>query len=101
MRTDLAQSHREPDWTVQLFDLLSDETRFRIVDELYQTTDHSVRFSDLSRRIEADDPGRFNYHLKRLQGQLVEKVDTGYRLSDEGHRIADAIFGVVRTSRGD
>lgn len=45
----------------------------------------ALSFSDLRERVGHDDPGNFNYHLKRLLGTLVEKTEEGYRLSDVGH----------------
>lgn len=95
MAADSISTLDEPGRTVNLFDLLSDETRLRIVDELYHMDQPAIRFSELARRVEAGDPGRFNYHLKRLQEQLVIKTDGGYRLSDDGERIAQAVFATV------
>jgi hypothetical protein len=45
----------------------------------------TLRFSTLRERVGHDDPGNFNYHLKRLVGSFVEKHDEGYRLSEVGH----------------
>jgi hypothetical protein len=47
--------------------------------------DQTLGFAELRKRVGHDDPGNFNYHLKRLQGNLVEKREGGYRLSDIGH----------------
>jgi hypothetical protein len=47
--------------------------------------DETLRFAELRKRVGHDDPGNFNYHLKRQQGTLVEKTDEAYRLSDIGH----------------
>jgi len=44
-----------------------------------------LRFSELRERVGHDDPGNFNYHLKRLVGSFVEKREEGYQLSDVGH----------------
>lgn len=47
--------------------------------------DQTLRFAELRDSVGHDDPGNFNYHLKRLQGNLVDKREDGYRLSDIGH----------------
>lgn len=47
--------------------------------------EQTLGFSELRKRVGHDDPGNFNYHLKRLQGNLVDKSDDGYGLSDVGH----------------
>lgn len=36
------------------------------------------RFSELMDAVEVKDSGKFNYHLSRLQGVYVEKVEEGY-----------------------
>lgn len=69
--------------------LLSDETRLDIVRALaerrFGESDRScLSFSELQRRVGARDTGRFNYHLARLRGSLVEKTPDGYLLTDEG-----------------
>jgi hypothetical protein len=71
-------------------ELLSHEVRAEILIALAermqeQPRDETLRFSELRHRVGHDDPGNFNYHLKRLLGSLVEKTDEGYRLSDVGH----------------
>ncbi|QAU14020.1 hypothetical protein EKH57_15640 [Halorubrum sp. BOL3-1] len=57
----------------------------------------TLRFAELRKRIGHDDPGNFNYHLKRLVGTFVEKTDEGYRLSDIGQRLV----AVCRSGRFD
>lgn len=75
-----------------LFDLLSDETRLRIVSALaaYEHAhpdDPGIRFAALRERVDARDSGRFNYHLRKLDGILVEKSETGYALTPVGRQI--------------
>jgi DNA-binding transcriptional ArsR family regulator len=79
-----------------VFDLLSDETRLAIVRALAERRfEHPDRadvppdraglsFSELRTRVGARDAGRFNYHLGKLRGALVEKTPDGYRLTDRG-----------------
>lgn len=59
--------------------------------------DETLQFAELRDRVGHDDPGNFNYHLKRLLGTLVEKADEGYRLSDVGHHFV----AVLRSGRFD
>lgn len=75
--------------------LLADETRIRILRELYAvgSTDGEatgLQFSTLRRRAEVSDSGRFNYHLDQLTGQLVAKVEDRYVLTPVGERLVRA-----------
>jgi len=93
-----------------VFTLLSDETRLRIVFELVVRchecpSNPTLSFSSLRSRVGARDAGRFNYHLRRLRDDLVEKVDDGYRLTPAGEAIgttlvAGAIDRLERTEPG-
>lgn len=70
-------------------ELVNHETRAEILVALAEHQrdrphDPALRFSELRRRVGHDDPGNFNYHLSRLQGNLVEKTGEGYRLSNLG-----------------
>lgn len=75
------------------FDLLGDETRLRIVRALAAADPEPRRFSDLRARVGTADTGRFNYHLNRLRGDLVEKTDEGYVLTPAGRRLAGVVTG--------
>jgi len=73
---------------VAIFSLLSDETRLAIVRELAACrlgeSEPRLSFSALRTRVGIDDAGRFNYHLGRLRGSLVEKGEDGYGLTETG-----------------
>lgn len=90
MRTDTCGQARVIDDPSNLFDLLSDSTRVAIVLALAEA-DTGLSFSELARRLEVDDTGRLNYHLKRLRGQLVVKEGDGYVLTDDGTVVLDWI----------
>ncbi|SEL14624.1 DUF7351 domain-containing protein [Haloferax larsenii] len=88
-----------------VFAILGDETRLNIVRTLwragalheYDDIDDSasaLSFSELRRRVNVGDNGRFNYHLSKLVPHLVRKTDDGYRLSGGGKRIARAVVTV-------
>lgn len=84
-----SESRADPTATAGLFDLLSDETRVRIVAALYHHWQHApddpcLPFSALRERVDAADSGRFNYHLGRLRGVLVRECAEGYTLSPLG-----------------
>jgi DNA-binding transcriptional ArsR family regulator len=73
-----------------VFELLSDETRVRIVSELSAAAG-SLRFSTLCDRVGVQDTGRFNYHLERLRGSLVAKGEEGYVLTETGLTYAELL----------
>jgi hypothetical protein len=54
----------------------------------------SVSFSELRRRVDVDDNGRFNYHLSQLAPHFVRQTDDGYRLSSAGKEIARTVVAV-------
>jgi len=78
-----------------VFDLLSDETRAETVATL-AAAGEGLCFSDLRRRVGARDSGRFNYHLGRLRGRLVEKRGDRYVLTERGERAAAAVERIRR-----
>jgi hypothetical protein len=73
-----------------VFELLSDDTRVRIVSELFAARG-SLRFSTLCDRVGVEDTGRFNYHLERLRGALVAKDGEGYVLTPTGESYAELL----------
>jgi len=90
----------------EAFAILGDETRLNIIRVLwragalhaYDDIDNSastMSFSDLRRRVDVDDNGRFNYHLSKLVPHFVRKTDTGYRLSSGGKRIARTVVTIA------
>jgi len=76
--------------TAATFSLLSDETRVRIVRALADAPD-GLRFSELRSRADVRDAGRFNYHLEKLCGRLVEKSGETYVLTAAGADVADLL----------
>lgn len=75
----------------EAFSVLADETRLAILQELWWA-DGPLPFSDLRERVGADDSGRFNYHLKKLTGLLVDRTDDGYELEAAAIRVLGAVF---------
>jgi DNA-binding transcriptional ArsR family regulator len=83
--------------TDQGFDVLSDETRLGILralsDHLRESPESpGLGFSDLRRRVGVRDSGNFNYHLEKLRGRFVTKIDGGYRLSPAGLQVVAALL---------
>lgn len=74
-----------------LFELIGQETRMAILQALVEqdrtSEDPVVPFSELQRRADIEDTGRFNYHLGQLLDSLVVRTDDGYRLSKFGRRV--------------
>ena len=95
------RTHTDPD---AAFSALSDPVRVDIVrvlaDRYRERPDDPVlAFSTLRKRVGVDDSGRFLYHLKRLLGTFVAKVDGGYRLTEAGHAVVAAILAGIYTRR--
>ena len=67
----------------EAFAVVGNETRLEILEALWEA-DRPAAFSDLRRRVGMRDSAQFNYHLDKLVGQFVRKVDEGERT--EGSR---------------
>ncbi|WP_277554757.1 winged helix-turn-helix domain-containing protein [Halobaculum limi] len=81
------------------FALLGDETRLRILRELWEAQRESddlggsgVPFEALRDRAEVSDSGRFNYHLGKLTDRFIERTEAGYRLRFAGNRVVGALL---------
>jgi hypothetical protein len=88
------------------FAVLGDETRLNVVRVLWSAgasheyddiddTASTLSYSELRRRVDVDDNGRFNYHLSKLVPHFVRKTEDGYRLSGGGKRIARAVVAIA------
>lgn len=65
-----------------LYKVLKDETRKKVVLALHDKG--SLTYSDLMATVQVDSTGRFNYHLKVLNGLISKTEDSKYVLSDKG-----------------
>lgn len=83
----------------ELFKLLGNDTRMRILGVLWEEFDFQayvtqsqepVPFSDLRSQAGRGNTN-FNYHLEQLLGVLVEKRDVGYLLTPLGYNLMRAI----------
>lgn len=84
----------------ELFGLLGNEVRMGIMQALWERFDFQayvtrtlepVAFSTLQAATDTPDSGNFNYHLGRLEGDLVENTGEGYRLSQRGYNLMRTI----------
>jgi len=70
------------------FSALGNETRPRIVLELGGAGEpggfDELGFGELQSLVGVEDNGNFNYHLRELAGEFVERTDGGYRLALPG-----------------
>ena len=80
------------------FALLGERLRLSILFALYEATEDgdlnrgSLAYSELQQAVDEPDSGRFNYHLSRLTGQFVEKVDEGYAMRQAGKTVVRAVL---------
>ncbi|MFC6951572.1 DUF7347 domain-containing protein [Halorubellus litoreus] len=79
---------RNDDDPVDPLAVLGNEVRVRALRALADA-DRPLAFSELRRRSDVRDTGRFNYHLDRLTDYFVERTDDGYALAPEGARVVD------------
>ena len=76
----------------EAFALLGDETRVAILEALAGGGDDPTSFAELREQVGVSDSGRFNYHLGKLVGTFVEKVEAGYELTYAGSRVVGAVY---------
>ncbi|WP_227131682.1 winged helix-turn-helix domain-containing protein [Halorubellus salinus] len=91
---------RNDDDPVDPLEVLGNEVRVRVLRALADA-DRPLAFSELRRRSDVRDTGRFNYHLDRLTDYFVDATDDGYVLAPEGSRVVDLAdaTGVDATAR--
>lgn len=78
----------------EAFELLGHETRLKILQVLVKEEGGPVSFSKLRDRVDIRDPSQFNYHLKKLDGSFVRKMDDGYYVRHAGvHVIRTIVTG--------
>lgn len=90
----ISVERRSPEET---FELIANEVRVEILDALGENPNGALSFSELYDRVEIDDTGNFNYHLKKLCGSFVRHAD-GYELTYAGRRIVGAIHAGTYTA---
>lgn len=90
-----------------VFSLLGNETRLAIIlalaaageplnQETWNPTGmNTVPFSELRDRVGSRDPGNFNYHLRKLEGQFIQQTSDGYELLPAGRRIVKTVLSIA------
>lgn len=85
----------------EAFALLSDATRITILRAIWDIADpvesESVTFSEIRERVDADDPGRLNYHLDKLRGHFIRRTEAGYELREAGRRMVRVLISGTAT----
>lgn len=82
----------------EVFGLLGNPLRVGILRALAETPAEAVRFAPLRKRVDESDSGKFNYHLGKLLGSFVRKVDEGgYELTDAGRQVIGALHAGTYT----
>jgi hypothetical protein len=83
------------------FALLGEPTRLAIVRAIWEAPGDVVTFSAIRDRVGTEDTGRFNYHLGKLRGHFVRKVEgdedsaAGYELRQAGIEVVRAVLAGV------
>jgi DNA-binding transcriptional ArsR family regulator len=81
----------------EAFAVVGNETRLRILEALWEV-DRPVSFSELRREVGMRDSAQFNYHLSKLTGQFVRKVEdedgksAGYEFRQAGRAVIRAVL---------
>lgn len=75
---------------------LASETRIDILRTLARA-DVPMRFSEIREAVGLPQGGQLNYHLDKLVGHFVVKSSDGYRLSQSGRRVVEAVLAGVVT----
>ena len=74
----------------ETLDVLSEPSRLEILLALYDS-DEPMAYSALLDATTIGDKGRFNYHLRTLREYFVSQSDDGYRLTEVGEQLVDAV----------
>lgn len=81
------------------FWLLSDRTRLDILRAVWAAGGEALSFSDIRDRLGSPNSGQFNYHLNKLAGTYLSKVDGGYELSPAGREVVRAVLAGTLTEQ--
>ena len=75
----------------QAFAVLGNETRMAILQDLAEAAG-PLSFSELRERVGVSDSGQFNYHLGKLEGHFLNKIDGEYSLRQAGRRVIESVL---------
>lgn len=77
----------------ELLGALSNESRLKIVFIL--SRDAPLSYVEIQERASIADNGRLNYHLRRLDGELLVRTSQGYTLTERGCRIVRVLTSEI------
>lgn len=81
----------------EAFAVLGSEARLEIMQTLGETG-KPLAYSELFERLSYNDRSNFSYHLKKLVGHFVGKVDDEYVLRRPGERVVEAVLSGAVTA---
>lgn len=96
--TGISVDRRAPE---EVFGLLGNELRVAILRALADDPTESKSFSELRERVGERDSGKFNYHLRKLDGVLVRRDDDGYELTTAGMQLVGALVAGTYTAEAE
>lgn len=92
----MSESISEGTTADEAFGLLADATRIGILRAIWELTDPAdpepVAFSAIREHVDADDPGRLNYHLNKLRNHFIRRTSAGYELRESGTRMVHVLI---------
>lgn len=83
---------------IDALEVLGNEIRIEILRSLADA-EESLSFTELRRRVDVRDTGKFNYHLTKLCEYFVRETEGGYELGHAGSRVI-ASAGVAASGDG-
>ena len=72
------------------FAIVGDDTRIQILQAIGEA-DEPLTYSELFDRVDYDSTN-FHYHLKKLRGHFIRKIEDGYTLRQAGGRVVVAVL---------
>ncbi len=81
----------------EAFALLGNETRFTILQTLWNAPGYELSFSELRTAAGLRESGGVNYHLRKLLGRFVVQTNDGYRLRFTGAQVIGAVLSGTYT----
>ncbi|HET7323171.1 MAG TPA: ArsR family transcriptional regulator [Halococcus sp.] len=76
----------------EAFSVVANDSRLAILEALWRAPQSPVSFSELRQQVGMKDSAQFNYHLGRLTGQFVRKVEGGYEFRHAGEKVVRAVL---------
>lgn len=85
----------------EVFGVLANDLRVKIIQALWEAYPDPVSFSDLQSRVGIRDSGTFNYHLDMLTPQFVRKRADGYTVTYAGREAIGTVVSGRLTEADD